>query len=436
MTAVLARIAPQDAGRRAFPISVERLQLVLLWLVGFSGGFVFVEPSPYEFVVTIAAVLFALTGLRVSAAHLPLIVLLIVTTIAYAVGVLPVANLDNTVRWAIVSCFLAVTSLFFALTLVEDTERRLRALLAGYLAAALVASLVAILAWFHAIPDADFFLYLGRAKATFKDPNVFGPFLVLPGLIVIGRLMAQREYSRQHGRIASLAMLLLISSAVLLTYSRGAWGHFAISALLMIALNFITASSNHERLRIAVLAAIGAVVLVVFVAALLSIDAVGELFKERASLVQSYDTGPQGRFGRYLPGFLLMLDHPIGIGPLQFTRYFPEDPHNSFLDAFVAGGWLGGVTHLTLIALTLAFGLRHVFRRTPWQRLTIAVYATFAVEVGESYLIDVQHWRHFYLLIGVLWGLMIAHDRLPRAVATARAALYSPPPSRSVAQPG
>ena len=111
---------------------------------------------------------------------------------------------------------------------------------------------------------------------------------------------------------------------------------------------------------------------------------------------------------------------------------FPEDPHNSFLDAFVAGGWLGGVTHFTLMFMTLLFGLRYLFVRTSWQRTYIAVFATFAAELGESFIIDVQHWRHLYLLIGVLWGL----------IAVARADVARPgnapynPPRRSVAQPG
>ena len=171
-------------------------------------------------------------------------------------------------------------------------------------------------------------------------------------------------------------------------------------------------------------------------ALILSIDAVGSLFQERASLVQSYDAGPQGRFGRHLAGFLLMLDFPFGIGPMQFTQYFTEDPHNSFLDAFVAGGWLGGITHFLLMLVTLAFGFREVFRRAPWQRTYIAVYATFAAEVGESYIIDVQHWRHFYLLIGVIWGLMALRQTQQRAVAHAGRGLYIAPPQRSVAQPG
>ena len=65
-------------------------------------------------------------------------------------------------------------------------------------------------------------------------------------------------------------------------------------------------------------------------------------------------TTPARRAGSagILQGFLLMLDFPLGIGPMQFTNYFTEDPHNSFLDAFVAGGWLGGIVHATLMVVT------------------------------------------------------------------------------------
>ena len=83
--------------------------------------------------------------------------------------------------------------------------------------------------------------------------------------------------------------------------------------------------------------------------------------------------------------------------------------------------------HLLLMIVTLWFGLRHVFQRTPWQRAYIAIYATFAAEVAESWIIDVQHWRHFYLLIGLIWGLIAAGGlRTRRAVASAAGrSLYS-----------
>jgi hypothetical protein len=334
----------------------------------------------------------------------------------------------------VVSCFLAFSSIFFAMALAENTQGRLDALLAGYTAGAAVVALIGVLAWFHVIPGQDIFLVNGRARATFKDANVFGPFLILPAMIVISRLLT----GHYRSMLLNLGTALLLSLALLLSFSRGAWGHFIASFAILIALHFVTAPTNRERARVATFAIVGAGAAVVLLVLILSVDAVGSLFHERASLVQYYDAGPQGRFGRHVQGFMLMLDFPLGIGPMQFTNYFTEDPHNSFLDAFVAGGWLGGVVHATLMVVTLVFGFRQVFVRAPWQRTYIAIYATFAAELGESYIIDVQHWRHFYLLIGLIWGMIAVRAMAPRwhAVAPAPGGLYIAPPQRSVAQPG
>ena len=39
-------------------LSTERLRGALLWLTGFAGAFVFIEPSPYELTTLLAAVIF------------------------------------------------------------------------------------------------------------------------------------------------------------------------------------------------------------------------------------------------------------------------------------------------------------------------------------------------------------------------------------------
>ena len=63
-------------------------------------------------------------------------------------------------------------------------------------------------------------------------------------------------------------------------------------------------------------------------------------------------SGAHGRFARHILGAIFALDLPLGIGPLQFSKYFPEDPHNSYLNAFMSGGWLSGACYPTLVALT------------------------------------------------------------------------------------
>jgi hypothetical protein len=44
-------------------MSSESLRGGLLWLMGFAGAFVFIEPSPYEIVAILAGLLFMLMGL-------------------------------------------------------------------------------------------------------------------------------------------------------------------------------------------------------------------------------------------------------------------------------------------------------------------------------------------------------------------------------------
>ena len=233
-------------------------------------------------------------------------------------------------------------------------------------------------------------------------------------------------------------LLGLLVPAILLSFSRAAWGQIVYTAILMLALTFITTRSPSHRLRLVLLSVTGVVVLAGFIAALLSIDIVADLFKQRASFEQSYDLGEQGRFARHALGAILALDKPFGIGPLQFNKYFPEDTHNSFLNAFMSGGWLAGACYPALVALTLAFGFRAVFVRTPWQQTTIAVFAGYFGVATESFIIDTDHWRHTFLLMGVMWGLIAAtrsHTARAKALAEDDPLLFEDG-SPALARPG
>ncbi len=53
-------------------LSIEALRSALLWLMGFAGAFVFIEPSPYEIVGVVAIAIVALTGLALRAPLVPM----------------------------------------------------------------------------------------------------------------------------------------------------------------------------------------------------------------------------------------------------------------------------------------------------------------------------------------------------------------------------
>ncbi len=199
--------------------------------------------------------------------------------------------------------------------------------------------------------------------------------------------------------------------AILLAFSRAAWGGLAITSAFMLAMMVLTSQSRAQRSRIIVMSVVAVIIVVILIAVSLSSDQIGEMFRQRASFDQSYDEGRFGRFGRHVLGAGMALDLPFGIGPLQFRSYFPEDTHNSYLNAFMSGGWIAGVCYPALVFVTVIMGFRHAFVRVPWQRVYLAIFAAFLGTVGESFIIDTDHWRHFWMMLGAMWGMFAAAQR-------------------------
>jgi O-antigen ligase/polysaccharide polymerase Wzy-like membrane protein len=399
---------------------VVAIQRTLLWLAAFSGAIVIIEPSPYELAIVGALAFFSVTGLRMRAAFLPLLLLLFLVNIGYTICAAYLMDRPEIVNWILTSWYLAISAMVFAMVFAEDTLARLDVLQRGLIAGGMIASLAGIVGYFHLIPGhPDLFTLYSRAAGTFKDPNVFGAFLIMPALFALQNVVA----APPGKAVRSAVVLGIISFAVLLSFSRAAWGQLVFTSALMLILMYLTSTSPAQRARLVVLAVIGIAVAAFAVAVLLSFDSIGNLFKERASLEQSYDAGRFGRFGRYLLGAQMALDLPLGIGPLQFHNFFPEDTHNSYLNAFMSGGWISGICYPALVFTTMLLGFRHIFVRVPWQRGYLVVFAAFLGTVGESFIIDTDHWRHFWMMLGMMWGMFAAAWQFaaqPRQIAPDR----------------
>ncbi|WP_441241567.1 O-antigen ligase family protein [Tardiphaga sp. 768_D3_N2_1] len=405
----------------AAPPAVVTLQRALLWAMGFGGAIVFIEPSPFEIATLTAMVVFFASGLRMRLVFVPLLILLFLVNIGYTICAAYLLDKAPVVNWILTSWYMAIMAIFVALVMSEDTLTRIDLLRRGLIVGALVASLTGILGYLNLIPGAGMFTLYGRASGTFKDPNVLGAFLVLPALFCL-----QSVVSDGFGRSLRSAIALgIIALAVLLAFSRAAWGLLAITSAFMLMLMVLTSQSNKQRSRIIIMALAAIAVVVLVIVILLQFDFIADMFKQRASFDQKYDEGRFGRFGRHVLGAQMALDLPFGIGPLQFTRFFPEDTHNSYLNAFMSGGWISGVCYPALVFITALLGFRYIFVRVPWQRAYLAVFAAYLGTVGEAFIIDTDHWRHFWMMLGAMWGMFVATQQY-MATAQSRAASAQP----------
>jgi hypothetical protein len=391
---------------------VVALQRALMWLVGASGAIVFIEPSPYELVTLVAVVIFIATGLRLRLVFMPLLLLLFLVNIGYTIGAVPFLDQPEVANWIATSWYMAITVIFFAMVISEDTAARLDMLRRGLIVGATIAATAGVAGYFNLVPGGhDLLTLYERARGTFKDPNVLGAFLILPALFVLQSVVSDRLSKSFRSAVAFGIMAL----AILLAFSRAAWGGLVITSAFMLALMILTSRSHAQRSRIIVTAVVAVILVAMLVAVLLSFDSVGEMFRQRASFDQSYDEGRFGRFGRHILGAQMALDLPFGIGPLQFHNYFPEDTHNSYLNAFMSGGWIAGICYPALVFVTVIMGFRHVFIRVPWQRAYLAIFSAFLGTVGESFIIDTDHWRHFWMMLGAMWGMFAAAQRYKSA---------------------
>jgi len=412
-----AALSTIGASRPRGLLSVRAARNASVWMLFASGFLVFIEPAPFEIAFAATFAVFLLTGLSIGILFLPLIVLLIGYNVGGGLSLAQVADEPRAIWFVVISAYMAVMAIVVACIFAQDTQRRLELMKSGYLLAAVLASAAGIMGYFDIAGTGEIFTLYARATGTFKDPNVFGTFLVLPLVSLV-----QGFFLGRHKRpIVAAAALLFIAAALFLSFSRGAWGVAAASVVLCLVLSFLAAGSDRLRLRMVLMAFVGVALFALLLAVALQFESIRATFEVRATLDQSYDQGETGRFGNQRRAIPLLLQQPNGFGPLMFREYFPEDPHNTFLNAFASYGWLGGVCYLALTAATLLVGWSLVFRKTPWRQDAIAIWSSFFFLILQGVQIDTDHWRHFYLQLGLTWGLMLASQRHAAWIAAGRA---------------
>ncbi len=73
----------------------------------------------------------------------------------------------------------------------DNTMARMSPMRSAYILTAAIIALCGAAGYFK-VPGAGMFVRYDRALGAFKDPNVYGPFLILPLLFLIERMLSKR----------------------------------------------------------------------------------------------------------------------------------------------------------------------------------------------------------------------------------------------------
>jgi O-antigen ligase len=376
-------------------LAVARYELAVAF--GFLlFGIVKVEPAPPDgvFAVIIAV---ALVSGRFKLSRVPLV-------ISTLVGLLIALNVLSSMeiiekgvaaRFFGITLYLALFSLWFAGYI--DSTKRARTVVICYLAIALITAAIGVAAVNLPIPMRSFFLGDGstRADALFKDPNVYGPFLVPIAVILLEERITPKLL-RLRPWVNGI-MLGLLALGILFSFSRAAWLNFTVANIVMLLVLTLRRGGGRRAVRVLTSIFLLGTVLVVVIGATGSLS-----FIQKRAQLQGYD---QSRFAAQRDGVRLSQEYPIGVGPGQFHAHYPVETHSTYVRVLVEQGFLGLVTWLALVIATMIMGFRNaLYGRSTYGIGSAALLGSWCGVLANSAVVDTLHWRHLWFIAALIWA--------------------------------
>lgn len=314
------------------------------------------------------------------------------------ISLLGADDLRYSLRYTAITFYLI--ALCYFVRLYVTSAGRMRVVLLGYLAAALGSVALVALELTGLSPTDDLFVFERRARALFKDANVFAPFLVLPIVFLLDEWLRPALIP---GRAwLKLGAIVVLCAGVLVAFSRAAWANLLIAVAIYLVLS-APHLSPRQWAKLLLPGMLGGLVLAGLIVGL----GLNEFLRWRLSPLQSYDAD---RFGTQLVGIELGLSNLFGIGPGMLFN-----AHSLYVRTFAEYGVFGlaalGVLLVAPLARCLWLALRaddRVYGLS--SRVAVAVAGGL---LFNSIVIDSIHWRSFWIVVALCW--IVAADGRPGA---------------------
>lgn len=387
-----------------------------LWALSLAVALSFIvqfEPAPYDLLMVAIFGAATMTGLiRMQPGSAIPIALFGVFALANFMSALFSFDFNRSLLYMAVTFYMMASTILVMMLMAENEERVLDHIWKAYVVAAVIASILGVIGYFHLAPGSEVFIRGGRARGLFKDPNVYGPFIVPVVLYLFYRF----ETGRGTKSLWPLLLVPIVAIGVLVSFSRGAWGNLVISFMLYIVLRTIVSLRGRAGAQgFGGLGRVfGAATAVIVIAAGLASWTIantqaGQTFSDKAQIYRYYD---DDRFGAQSRGLQTAMENPIGIGPGLSEQFINYAVHSLYVRLFLENGWLGGVAFLSFLLVTLWRGFSLIMRGEAHPLFLVAYVSIIGIMIN-GVVIDTVHWRHFFLVLGLSWGsILVAEARL------------------------
>lgn len=369
------------------------------------------QPAPVDLVFVL--LILATTLTRRDSPRLPPSIALALPVFALLtiVSLVNAQSMSHSLLFEAITLYLLVVAVWLT-SMFADGDLTRRAIKA-YIYSGVFSSVIAVAALHIHYPGASTFLYdPHRAEGLFKDPNVFGPYLV-PAAVIVLEEFARPRLLDWSGR-RKLVVFIILTSGVIEAFSRAAWLNFAIAVATVLVIyawrrrGFASAVKALTALCVCAAVGFGA------------LAATGSLhFLAQRSHEQAYD---KNRFASQATGLKDAAAHVFGYGPGEVDTHLQVSTHNIFARVAFEQGLPGLAVLIVLFASTAFAAIGSAVRDGNVHGIgSAALLGSWLGLVPNSFFIDTLHWRHLWVVAALIWYGWSQTARRQQAVPTRRA---------------
>jgi O-antigen ligase len=380
--------------------------VVLTGAVMASGAVVLIEPAPIDLaLVALLAVGFAAAQLAFVRKHELPVFLLGIFTIANLVSLPAAGDMSRALYFFSITAYMLTWTAFFAGFVTRHGYAGFSAVMNGYAVAGMLSSVLGTLSYLHVVGMQKLLLLYGRPKGLFKDPNVYGPYMVPLLLWALVRLQDRGKTGAQtlYWSLVSVAAV----GGIFWSFSRACWINTVVSILAYLAIRLFAGTLTKRELGNVFRVATAVLVLggLLLLGGKRADRNLGTMLEDRLGShgLKQYDTV---RFHTQRLSWEAVLERPLGIGPGQAEPVFQYSSHSLYLRTLSENGFLGFLSMMAFLVVSLWRALVLSARAADerWRTCFTILAACLIGLLVNSLVIDTLHWRHFFMLLGLIWA--------------------------------